>query len=109
MLRSSHTITLGLASLTAIAGFAALNVPAPAEAQVGRQVSWSKDVLPIFQRRCQLCHGVEARGGLKLDSYENTMAGGAKGPAIVKNSPANSLLVQYIEGARQPRMPVGGA
>ena len=91
MLRSPYRITLGLASFAAIAGFAALNLSAPVQAQVGRQVSWSKDVLPVFQRRCQLCHGVEARGGLKLDSYENLMAGGAKGPSIVKSSPANSL------------------
>ena len=49
---------------------------APAHAQ---QVVFSKSVLPIFQKRCQLCHGADARGGLKLDTIDAVRQGGAKG------------------------------
>src|SRR6185503_15185073 len=82
--------------------------PRPVAASVGRLVTFTKDILPIFQNRCNLCHGVAQNGGLKLDSLENVMKGGAKGAALKPNDPNNSRIVQMVEGRIQPRMPKGG-
>ena len=81
---------------------------APAQAQVGRPVTFSKDVLPIFQKHCTICHGVEERGGLKLDSFDRVLLGGTKGPSIVQGQPAASRLVQLIEARTPPKMPPNG-
>jgi hypothetical protein len=80
----------------------------PAYAQAGRRVSFSKDILPLLQRRCTICHGAEERGGLKLDSFENLMIGGKSGQVIQARNPNTSRLMQLVEGRAQPRMPVGG-
>jgi cytochrome c len=97
---------LTLGAVVGVAGLAFLGTPA--ETQVGRSVSFAKDVLPIFQRSCQNCHGVDQRGGLKLDSHENVMLGGAKGRVVIPRNPEGSRLIQFVEGRLQPRMPVGG-
>ncbi len=78
-------------------------VPASAQAPV----SFGKDVLPIFQRACQNCHGADAKGGLKLDNLDNVRQGGNKGSAIVSGNADQSRLIQYLDGRLQPRMPLG--
>lgn len=81
---------------------------APAHAQ-GQSVAFSKDVLPIFQKSCQNCHGVDSRAGLKLDTFEAVVKiGAAKGPVVIAGNADNSRLIQYIEGRLQPRMPLNG-
>ena len=75
---------------------------APAYAQAGRTVSFSKDIIPIFQKKCQLCHGVDSRGGLKLDSYDNVMLGGTKGQDVIPGNPAGSRLIQLVEARQMP-------
>ncbi len=81
----------------------------PAQAQVGRAPSFTKDVLPIFARSCQNCHlGADAKGGLKLDSLDNLRLGGSKGDIIVPGNPDQSRLVKYIDGRLMPRMPLNG-
>jgi len=75
---------------------------APAHAQAGRTVSFSKDIIPIFQKKCQLCHGVDSRGGLKLDSYDNVMLGGTKGQDVIPGNPAGSRLIQLVEARQMP-------
>ncbi len=80
----------------------------PAHAQTGQAPSFTKDVLPILQKSCQNCHGVESRGGLKLDSLDNVRMGGVKGQIVTAGNAEQSRLVQYIEGRLMPRMPIGG-
>jgi hypothetical protein len=77
----------------------------PASAQVGRDVSFAKDVQPILERRCMSCHGPAQRGGLKMDNFANLMTGGQSGAVIVPGKTAESLLVQLIEGKDGKRMP----
>jgi mono/diheme cytochrome c family protein len=67
-------------------------------------VSFSNDVLPIFQSRCANCHGSgQAKGGLSLDSYDSLMAGGRHGAAVVASDAANSLLYQLVADGRMPQ------
>ena len=76
----------------------------------GATVSFSQDVLPIFQARCVTCHGdVGPEDGLSLTSYENVMKGSVAGPVVIPGDPDNSELVKRIKGISQPRMPFGQA
>src|SRR4051812_45227045 len=83
---------------------------APAFAQGTRTATFSKDVLPIFERSCQKCHrGDTAQAGLKLDSFDNLIQGGAKGAVVVPGNADQSKLIQLVE-SRDPtkRMPPAG-
>ncbi len=93
---------------TALVGTGMALTAGPASAQQGGRISFTKDVLPIFQKRCQNCHGVGDRGGLKLDTLDNVLQGGAKGEIIIRGNPDQSSLMQYLDGRRKPQMPVGG-
>lgn len=70
------------------------------------ELSFSKDILPIFQKSCFQCHGSGGgRGGFNLNNYDQLMAGGNSGAVIEPGDADNSLLVQFIVSQR---MPVGG-
>lgn len=61
-------------------------------------VSFKRDVLPIFQGICIRCHGgSKPIQGLSLESYAGTLKGGVSGKAIVPGDPENSILVRYIQ------------
>jgi len=55
-------------------------------------LTWDDLVGPILEGRCVACHGGTA--GLHLESYDQAMAGGNLGPAIVPGNPEESLLIQ---------------
>ena len=72
-------------------------------AELGVELVTDRDVLPIFQARCVVCHGKrEQRGGLDLRTRETRLAGGDSGPALVPGSPDASLIVQKIEAGEMP-------
>ena len=73
-------------------------------------LSYTKQIAPIFAASCNACHGGAApQSKLILTTYAALMKGGRRGAEVVAGNPAKSLLVQYIEGTKQPRMPIGGA
>jgi len=52
-------------------------------------------ILPIFEAKCNKCHGEEKqKGELRLDTYADTMKGGENGKNIVSGKPEDSLTVQ---------------
>lgn len=58
---------------------------------------YAKHIHPILDANCANCHGTgQAKGGLRLDSYELLMKGGKDGPVIIAGSAAKSLLFQRI-------------
>lgn len=70
-------------------------------------VSYSR-VDAIFQSKCVACHGHTTRqSGLNLESFDSLMAGGKRGAAITPGKSGESLLVKYIDGTLNPRMPLG--
>ncbi len=74
------------------------------------QISYKKQIAPIFAASCNACHGGAApQSQLNLTTYAKLIKGGRRGKEIVPGNPGQSLLVQYIEGTKQPRMPIGGA
>ncbi len=85
--------------------------PTPAAAEP-KQISYSKDVEPIFRRNCFGCHqGAKQLGSYKMTDFAALVAGGETGePAIVPGKPAESYLVDQITSsdgrAEMPKPPV---
>ncbi len=54
-------------------------------------------ILPIFEAKCNKCHGEEKqKGDLRLDTYALAMQGGENAKNIVAGKPEDSLTVQRI-------------
>jgi len=72
---------------------------------------YAKHIHPILDANCVGCHGEsQAKGGLRMDSYELLMKGGQDGPVIIAGSAVKSTLFQRITlppGHKQ-FMPAGG-
>ena len=72
--------------------WAGIGLEAPANASF-----YSKHIHPILDTNCVTCHGEsQAKGGLRMDSYDALMKGGQDGPVIVAGSPEKSLLLQRV-------------
>jgi mono/diheme cytochrome c family protein len=77
----------------------------PPAASSGGAVSFSKDVVPIFEKSCSKCHGGSdgKKGGLDLGTYESMMQGGQDGQVIVPGDAAKSILVKLINEGKMPK------
>jgi WD40 repeat protein len=70
--------------------------------------SFSRDIRPILQKRCQGCHQPASKASeLDLTSFEGFQKGGKRGAAFLAGKPDESLALKYISGSIQPRMPLG--
>lgn len=58
--------------------------------------TWTNTFGPLLARHCGVCHG--GAGGLALETYENALKGGGRGPAIIPGDGAGSLLVRSLRG-----------
>ena len=82
---------------------AALTPTATTLPQAGA-VSFSKNVLPIFESICVKCHGGEdTNASLVLKSYADVMQGSENGPVIEPGKSADSLLIQLITEGKMPK------
>jgi len=83
----------------------AVSAATPADAQPSTTgVSYSKDVMPIFENSCTNCHGVDQiKKGLDMRTYESLMAGSDNGPVIVAGKAADSLLFQQVADGKMPK------
>lgn len=66
-------------------------------------MSFSADILPLFEAECASCHGVF--GGWSVDDYGNVMRDGNSGPAVVPGDPEGSLVVQLLRHPDRRLMP----
>ena len=81
--------------------------PKPA-ADPNAPVSFSRQVLPVLQRKCQGCHQpAKAKGKLVLTSFEALKAGGETGPGFEPGKSKESQLVENVSGPK-PLMPPQG-
>ncbi|AMV40472.1 DUF1553 domain-containing protein [Planctomyces sp. SH-PL62] len=74
-------------------------------------VDFVRDVRPIFQKRCDSCHGAaKQKGGLRLDVKSEAFKGGdAYGPAVIPGDAEESPLLQLVESEDEgDRMPSSG-
>ncbi len=64
---------------------------------------------PILKANCAACHsGAQAQGGLSVANLSDVLRGGKRGPALRPGKSSESLLVQFVRGEQNPRMPIGG-
>lgn len=81
----------------------------PPSAQANTKVSYFRQIRPVLQRQCQGCHQPASKqADLVLTSYEGFRSGGKSGPSFLAEKPDQSLVLAYLKGDRQPRMPLGG-
>lgn len=65
-----------------------------------RMVSYSRDINPIFQNNCSVCHRPGGAGfaqsGFSVATYEDVMKGTKNGPVIQPGSSVSSTLVRLV-------------
>jgi mono/diheme cytochrome c family protein len=61
-------------------------------------VSFSADVMPIFEAKCAACHG--NFGGWDASTYTTALGTGNNAPVIIPGDPENSLLAQKMVGTQ---------
>ena len=72
-------------------------------------VDFNKQVQPIFDSNCTMCHkGSTAPAGLHLDSAAGVMKGSDSGGVIVPGNSKDSLLIQRISDTTGNQMPPTG-
>lgn len=72
---------------------------AQGEVDAQAEAFFEERIRPVLEEACYRCHSAEGervRGGLRLDSREALLAGGASGPAIVPGHPEASLMIEAI-------------
>ncbi len=71
---------------------------------LGRFVSFSRHIAPIFAKRCVACHNTRtANGQLNMDSFAALAAGGESGAAFAGHDADSSLLLSMIEDGSMPK------
>ncbi len=89
-----RTLTCGLVWMGLLGGWAA-----------AQEVSFQRDVWPIFRRHCVGCHALaKEKGGLRMDDAAALVKGGKTGALFVAGKPAESLLISQVSGDN-PEMP----
>jgi mono/diheme cytochrome c family protein len=89
------------ASATPVVAVAAdVTATSPAAAQV----SFTDDIMPIFQNSCINCHGGDKiEKGLSLRTYADMMAGSENGPVIIPGNAATSKLAELVANHKMPK------
>ncbi len=68
-----------------------------------------EEVWPILEKNCVVCHSSDySESALVLETLDAMLTGGKlHGPALVPGKSAESPMVQYMRGEKEPQMPVG--
>lgn len=74
----------------------------PATTEAAASPNWDGSIGALLQSKCGTCHGPSAFGGLNLTTYEQTLAGGESGPAVIPGDAENSLLVTIQQAGGHP-------
>jgi hypothetical protein len=80
-------------------------------ASLKKDISFTQDIQPIFERSCLQCHGPEKpKSGFRLDNRQSALKGGDNGADIIPGDSTNSPLIQIVAGLHPEidRMPPEG-
>ncbi len=73
-----------------------------------QQVSFSKDILPVFNARCLVCHDGKGEGSEKTDyltiTYDDVMKGTKYGPVVIAGDSMSSTLYRVISHQTDPKI-----
>jgi mono/diheme cytochrome c family protein len=76
----------------------------PATARAGLAL-FERKVRPVLMESCYSCHGAEKQeGGLRLDSREALLKGGAKGSVLTPGDPGKSRFIQVLSETDPQRL-----
>ncbi|MFM7517412.1 MAG: c-type cytochrome domain-containing protein [Pirellula sp.] len=91
---------------TVLAGALASSFAVGVHAQDAAKITYDDHIKPIFREHCSSCHNNNAKkGGLSLESYQATMAGGSSGEVLVAGDLDASRLYALTAHKEQPTMP----
>src|SRR5205814_3312424 len=66
------------------------------------KIDFAAEVQPIFETRCQGCHGAQQQmGGLRLDSGDAALKGGTDGSVIEPGKSSASRLIQRVTSSKK--------
>jgi mono/diheme cytochrome c family protein len=91
--------------LTVLVAVAALGVTAADKVDPSKlppalkkeNVTFAKEILPLFEKSCVKCHGPEKqKGKLRLDTLEAVLKGGDDGEILKKGKSAESAIVHSV-------------
>jgi mono/diheme cytochrome c family protein len=89
-----------------LAGAFASSLAMCMHAQDAAKITYDDHIKPIFREHCSSCHNNNAKkGGLSLESYQATMAGGSSGEVLVAGDLDSSRLYALTAHKEQPTMP----
>ena len=80
-----------------------------AAARPAAPISYREEVEPIFKSTCGSCHSSDKHSsGFVVETPESLFKGGAHfgTKIVVPGRPAESILLAYLHGTKQPRMPL---
>ena len=110
MFRRNRVELLSIAMLPLGLGLVVSEAPRPVEGHalpaVAQQgpVSFSRQVLPIFQETCAECHGPETKEvELGLTTYADVMKGSEYGPVVEAGNPGESILLDMVAAGEMPQ------
>ncbi len=72
---------------------------------------FERKIRPLLSEHCYECHSTQANpvhGGLQLDNAIDLKTGGDSGPAVDRDNPENSLLLEVIRYGGEIEMPPDG-
>jgi WD40 repeat protein len=107
MIRTLHLLSLVAAmSLSAVAADEPSKGIEPEKIDLGRPVSFEKDIRDILDLNCVACHNLaDAESRLNVENVDSLLKGGKRGTAIVPGKPDESLLYLAAARKKQPHMP----
>ena len=74
------------------------------------KVVFARDIEPLLQKRCLLCHGAQQQmSGFRLDREDAALKGGTGGQDIKPGNSAGSRLIRLVAGLETKVMPPVGA
>jgi hypothetical protein len=101
----TKTLLLALVSVTAFAADQKVDFSKIPPAASKTDLTYAKDIKPIFEKTCFKCHGEEKqKGKLRLDSLAAVKKGGEDGDVITPGDSKKSMLVQAVSGALEDGM-----
>jgi mono/diheme cytochrome c family protein len=103
---------LALAGLVlALSGSSLAAAEPPKTTDGPAEVSYYRQVRPLFQQHCQGCHQpAKAQGGFVMTEYADLLKNGDRDkPGIVPGKPEESYVVEQVRGkdGKKPEMPKG--